>query len=249
MHVHSLFFMLIMGLRLADGLLEKYKLENIVQTTEQRWKSFMMNAPILVIELDTNGNIKYITSFGLRLLGYKDAAELINVNWFDRFILPVEGNSFKNLYRQMLMEERFIPSFKNKIHNKNGEELLINWVNITSKDADGKIDSVMAIGTDITNEESANNLIRKLQLELEKEKITLEETKPLTNEGIIGSSKAMSYATGKAHQVATKIVPVLLEGETGVGKELFANLIHQNSSRSTMPFIKVNCAALPKELI
>src|SRR5688572_29016589 len=41
MHAHALFFMLVMGLRLADGLLEKYKLEDIVQTTEQRWKSFM----------------------------------------------------------------------------------------------------------------------------------------------------------------------------------------------------------------
>jgi len=41
----------------------------------------------------------------------------------------------------------------------------------------------------------------------------------------------------------------LIVGESGTGKELIANAIHYNSLRSKKPFIKVNCAALPKELI
>ena len=44
-------------------------------------------------------------------------------------------------------------------------------------------------------------------------------------------------------------MPVLLEGETGVGKELFANAIHEKSARKENPFIKVNCAAIPEELM
>jgi transcriptional regulator with GAF, ATPase, and Fis domain len=49
--------------------------------------------------------------------------------------------------------------------------------------------------------------------------------------------------------VATTNAPVLLEGETGVGKEVLADLIQKSSLRNNMPFIKVNCGGLPHELI
>ena len=66
---------------------------------------------------------------------------------------------------------------------------------------------------------------------------------------IIGTSEEITYAINKAVQVAKFNSSVLLEGETGVGKELFAKTIHDHSTRKNHPFIKVNCAALPKELI
>lgn len=66
---------------------------------------------------------------------------------------------------------------------------------------------------------------------------------------IIGKSQAIVYAIQKARQVAGTQATVLLEGETGVGKELFAELIQQASLRSALPFVKVNCSALPAELI
>lgn len=69
------------------------------------------------------------------------------------------------------------------------------------------------------------------------------------NTEIVGTSEAVSYAIHKALQVAKFNSSVLIEGETGVGKELFAQKIHENSPRRSKPFIKVNCAALPKELI
>jgi len=72
---------------------------------------------------------------------------------------------------------------------------------------------------------------------------------PQAKASIIGSSEEISYAIHKAHQVAKFNSSVLIEGETGVGKELFAQTIHENSKRKNKPFVKVNCAALPKELI
>jgi two-component system, NtrC family, response regulator AtoC len=66
---------------------------------------------------------------------------------------------------------------------------------------------------------------------------------------IIGASKQMQQIYETIESVAKSDANVLIVGESGTGKELIANAIHYNSLRSKKPFIKVNCAALPKELI
>lgn len=66
---------------------------------------------------------------------------------------------------------------------------------------------------------------------------------------IIGSSKPMQTIYEMIESVAKSDANVLIVGESGTGKELIANAIHYNSLRARKPFIKVNCAALPKELI
>lgn len=66
---------------------------------------------------------------------------------------------------------------------------------------------------------------------------------------IIGSSKQMQTIYETIESVAKSDANVLIVGESGTGKELIANAIHYNSLRSKKAFIKVNCAALPKELI
>src|SRR3989440_4473009 len=66
---------------------------------------------------------------------------------------------------------------------------------------------------------------------------------------IIGSSKQMQTIYETIESVAKSDANVLIVGESGTGKELIANAIHYNSLRAKKPFIKVNCAALPKELI
>jgi DNA-binding NtrC family response regulator len=66
---------------------------------------------------------------------------------------------------------------------------------------------------------------------------------------IIGSSKPMQTIYETIESIAKSDANVLIVGESGTGKELIANAIHYNSLRARKPFIKVNCAALPKELI
>src|ERR1700716_528686 len=66
---------------------------------------------------------------------------------------------------------------------------------------------------------------------------------------IIGASKQMQTIYETVEAVAKSDANVLIVGESGTGKELIANAIHYNSLRARKPFIKVNCAALPKELI
>src|SRR5918993_3475253 len=64
-----------------------------------------------------------------------------------------------------------------------------------------------------------------------------------------GDSPAMRQVAHVIEQVADSDVTVLIRGESGVGKELVARAIHQHSTRRSKPFVKVNCAALPTELL
>ena len=66
---------------------------------------------------------------------------------------------------------------------------------------------------------------------------------------ILGNSEAMQKLKEKAMRVARKDFPVLITGETGTGKELFAQAIHRESSRRKKPIISINCASIPSELL
>lgn len=66
---------------------------------------------------------------------------------------------------------------------------------------------------------------------------------------VIGSSAALQHAIEQVRSVATSNATVLLLGETGTGKELFAQMIHQASNRSKGPFMAVHCAAIPANLL
>jgi PAS domain S-box-containing protein len=66
---------------------------------------------------------------------------------------------------------------------------------------------------------------------------------------IIGESDSLMHSLYRIEQVAKTNSTVLLEGETGTGKELFAIAIHNKSNRKNKPFVKVNCASLPATLI
>jgi DNA-binding NtrC family response regulator len=68
-------------------------------------------------------------------------------------------------------------------------------------------------------------------------------------DAIIGSSKSLTTAIQSAKKVAVLDTTVLLTGETGTGKEIFAQSIHNESERKKQPFLAVNCAAISKDLL
>ncbi|HLX57979.1 MAG TPA: sigma 54-interacting transcriptional regulator [Ktedonobacteraceae bacterium] len=71
----------------------------------------------------------------------------------------------------------------------------------------------------------------------------------LTFANVVGESSALKEAMRLARLAATSNSTVLLHGETGTGKEIFAQSIHNSSARADGPFVAVNCAAIPRELI
>jgi transcriptional regulator with GAF, ATPase, and Fis domain len=93
--------------------------------------------------------------------------------------------------------------------------------------------------------------INKLKQQLEEEKAYLQEEIKLeyNHEHIVGQSEVIKYVLYKIEQIADSDTTVLVLGETGVGKELVARAIHHLSPRKNRAMIKVNCAALPTNLI
>jgi len=68
-------------------------------------------------------------------------------------------------------------------------------------------------------------------------------------QSVVGKSRKMQELFELVESVAASEANILIQGENGTGKELFANAIHYNSKRARGPFIKINCAAIPKDLI
>ena len=89
----------------------------------------------------------------------------------------------------------------------------------------------------------------KAQLQLQVFKLQSKIVKQFTFDGIVGHSKAINAAIDLAKKVSVTDTTVLLLGETGTGKEVFANAIHYNSRRNTGNFVAVNCSSFSKELL
>jgi transcriptional regulator with GAF, ATPase, and Fis domain len=97
----------------------------------------------------------------------------------------------------------------------------------------------------------ALDLNRRLRDQLEADNASLrEEVKHDARiDGVLGNSDVMAYAASKIRQVAPTSTTVLLLGETGVGKSLFAQAIHNQSPRRARPLVTLNCAAVPAALV
>jgi DNA-binding NtrC family response regulator len=102
----------------------------------------------------------------------------------------------------------------------------------------------------------AERLLDKLEKAI-KQKTLIDENEQLKQklqdrykfQNVIGKSKKMQELFELIESVAASEANILIQGENGTGKELIANAIHYNSKRSKGPFIKINCAAIPKDLI
>ena len=137
----------------------------------------------------------------------------------------------------------------------------IRWFQDQSRSFfDDKGEHILSTGVvrDITDfkemEESRNRAMEELENlknKLEEENIYLrsEIDEVRFSSKIIGKSNALLYVLSRLNEVAETDSTVLIQGETGVGKELMARAVHESGERSQKPFIKVNCAALPQNLV
>jgi formate hydrogenlyase transcriptional activator len=131
-----------------------------------------------------------------------------------------------------------------RFRGKDGEYrwFLLRWNPV--RDEQGRVTRWYAAGTDIHDHKQA-------QQRLQNENIALREEVDQASmfEEIVGSSITLRRVLSQVAKVAPTDSTVLILGETGTGKELIARAIHNRSNRSTRPFVRVNCAAIPQSLI
>jgi len=84
---------------------------------------------------------------------------------------------------------------------------------------------------------------------LMREPVTLPNAPVESRTALVGTGRAMQQVCKEIGRVAAKPVTVLIRGETGTGKELIARAIYQHSARAKAPFIAINCAAIPENLL
>lgn len=116
-------------------------------------------------------------------------------------------------------------------------------------DQNDQLIGAISIDQDITNIVKLNEKLTVTTSQLQKMKQQFhwqEQKEPLSE--IKGNSPAIQKAKNLALKVAKTDATVLIEGESGVGKELFAQGIHEVSERKTQPFIPINCGAIPEAL-
>ena len=93
------------------------------------------------------------------------------------------------------------------------------------------------------------NALRQKSLQAENVLLKRELGKDYDFSSIIGESQALKAILDEVRKITDTKSNVLLLGETGTGKELFARVIHHNSSRRDMPFVPINCSAIPENLL
>jgi DNA-binding NtrC family response regulator len=96
---------------------------------------------------------------------------------------------------------------------------------------------------------SLRNALNASALKGELQRIRHSREGKLTFADIITRSEAMGTVLRTAQKAAGSTIPVLIEGESGVGKELFARAIHGTGERAAKPFVAVNCGAIPDNLV
>ena len=96
---------------------------------------------------------------------------------------------------------------------------------------------------------SLRNALSASALETELKRLKRSRSGTLTFNDIVSRSPRMQAVLKTAEKAAASIIPVLIEGESGVGKELIARAIHGSGERRSKPFVAVNCGAIPENLV
>ena len=249
---HTINHIQIIGNLLANVLHRKIILEQIAK--EKHWtEAIIQGMPQLAYVYDIEGRLKRWNNNVVKVLGYtseelqdKFVGDFIAEEDRENVVAAVQavfndGQERQIGYDMLIKNGKKIPFYGSGARATiDGEPFLIGLtINITElKEAQRKIETQLQEIKSLKDQLEAENLYLRQEL----------KSSHAFNE-IIGESHILKHILYRVEQVAPQDTTVLLEGETGTGKELFARAIHQRSSRSNKPLVTVNCASLPANLI
>jgi len=192
-----------------------------------------------------------------KLLGYS-VDDWMSTQQFWLSIIPEQDKKAARDQRDAIFAEGESGVLQFPWRKKNGAIVWVEAHLSVMKDEDGKPIGLRGVTLDINDRKLAEASlhtalaeISELKDRLQMENLYLRDEIKLEHhfDEIIGNSDEIKYVLYKTQQVAETDATVLIQGETGTGKELVARAIHGASDRKDRPLVKVNCAALPSELI
>jgi PAS domain S-box-containing protein len=229
---------------------ERKKLHDHLLSVTKEWQSTFDSVQDLIMILDTEFRIQKVNTS--------------TVSFFNLPVSQILGRSCTVLMHgteSCITECPASRAFQTRQHQET-EVFDSNkniWLLVTADpilDALGGVTGVVHVMKDISARKEQDRLlqnaydeIKQLRDQLEAENIYLRQESEKSFEQIIGQSSALNDILYRVKQVAATDSTVLITGETGTGKELIAQAIHNLSSRHSRLMVKVNCAALPAGLI
>jgi PAS domain S-box-containing protein len=248
---------------IVRDITERKKAEEALRESEELYRKLVKTSPDIVAVSDLEGIITDVSEQTIKLFGYKSADELIGQNGFN-LIAPESRQKVIKDSRGVL-KGKFTINREYIAVRKDGSRFIIETSGAIVKDAHGMPKAFISTSRDITERKRMEEELKKYREHLEQ--LVEERTRELTNAKkevkilrkqiqqskkypeIIGNSPKILHIIDLVQQVARTNSTVLICGETGSGKDLIAKAIHYNSPRKEAPFLAINCAALPEQLI
>ncbi|NLK43892.1 MAG: sigma 54-interacting transcriptional regulator [Tissierellia bacterium] len=196
--------------------------------------------PVPLILLDKNGIIRMINQVFADFLRFPKE-EIIG-----KYVLDVDKYSrFPYVFKTKKAEIAWKHTFEN------GHTAIVHRIPVLDNKGELKYAVGMVLFEDLEQFREMISKNRLLETEIHLYKNQLKEMygAKYSWDNIIGNSEKMSQAKFIGKRASGSISNVLILGESGTGKELFAHAIHNDSARSFSPFVKVNSAAIPSELL
>jgi transcriptional regulator with PAS, ATPase and Fis domain len=202
------------------------------------FKNLVENMEIGVIICDTDGKIVYINRTYARFL------EIDIENCLGKHATKVVSNSRLHIVAKTGIAEINYP------HQFKDLGLIVHRIPLREN---GKVIAVvgMVLFDSATTVAKLAEKLEQLESKLvdAQKELASVHTTSFTFDSIAGKSQSIKSAIREASGAAGTTMPVLITGESGTGKELFAHAIHHASRRRHFPFIRVNCAAMPRDLL
>lgn len=220
-----------------------------------KYRTLYRATPAMLHTVDGDGLIVTVTDHWLQKLGYR-REEVIGRPITDFFSVR-DRKAYADGQLQELISDGDFNNLERQMLAKDGTVLDLVMSAISHRDEDESVDRMLVASKDVTERRRAERELRRtlgenarLREELERERDYLrEEVNVAMNFGrIVGTSPALRRMMKRVEAVAETPANVLVQGESGVGKELVAHAIHVHSPRADGPMVKVNCASIPKEL-
>jgi len=227
---------------------ERKLAEEKLVKSEAKYRSLVDNSVVGVFESTTDGRFTFANDAMVQMFDFDSPEQMIAHGSLELW----DDIADRERMLAELQKHGRVSNFEAEAVTRTGRHIHVLF---SAKQIDNRISGMVM---DISDRKQAEIELKQAYTEIEHLKIQLqaesaylqEEIKLEHNfENIIGQSEALKYVLHRVEMVASKDSTVILQGETGTGKELIARAIHQLSSRNKRPLVKVNCAALPSELI